>query len=54
MIDRHLKLKMPNTLSQGNAQLKTQVLLADKAKKKKLINMILWIRKEKKTQETNM
>lgn len=39
MIDRHLKLKMPNTLSQGNAQLKTQVLLVDnKSKKKKKAN----------------
>lgn len=35
MIDRHLKLKMPNTLSQGNAQLKTQVLLVDNKSKKK-------------------
>lgn len=48
MIDRHLKLKMPNTLSQGNAQLKTQVLLVDNKSKKKLISMILWIRKKNK------
>lgn len=49
MTDRHLKLKMPNTLSQGNAQLKTQVLLVDIKfpPQKKLISIILWIRKKK-------
>lgn len=47
MIHRHLKLKTPSTLSPGNAQLKTQVLLVDNKSKKKLISMILGIRKNK-------